>query len=94
VKTDDDRTVLRFVFDGLQFARPFVAPPGVPEATVAMLRKAFDAAGKDPALLAESKKIRFDVDPVDGATVQKLIDRLFATPKPLVARAQWALTGK
>jgi hypothetical protein len=59
-----------------------------------MLRKGFDAAARDPELLAESKKIRFDVDPVDGATVQKLIAQLYATPKPLIERAQWALTGK
>ena len=37
--------------------------------------------------------MRFDIDPVDGITVQKLVEELYATPKPLVERAKWALTA-
>lgn len=94
VSSDRDKRVLNFVFAGLQFARPFLAPPGVPAATVAILRRGFDEAVKDPALLAEAKKARFDIDPVDGATVQKLVDGLYEAPKSVVERAHWALTGK
>jgi tripartite-type tricarboxylate transporter receptor subunit TctC len=94
VSTQDDKTVLRFVFLGLGFARPFLAPPGLPPETLAALRRAFDAAAKDPALLAEAAKIRFDVEPVDGATVQRLVSELYETPRPLIERAQWALTTR
>lgn len=94
VSSAEDKTVLRFVFLGLGFARPFVAPPDLPPATVAALRRGFSAANNDPALLAEAKKIRFDVDPVDGETVQRLVDELYKTPRPLIERAQWALTSR
>jgi tripartite-type tricarboxylate transporter receptor subunit TctC len=94
VSSDEDKSVLRFVFAGLQFARPFLAPPGLPAPVVAALRSGFTATAEDPELLAEAKRERFDVDPVDGATVQRLIDELYETPKPLVARAQWALTAQ
>src|SRR4029079_19386378 len=57
-------------------------------------RRAFDAAAKDPALLAESQKIRFDVEPVDGETVQRLVNELYETPRPMIERAQWALTTR
>jgi len=75
-----DKSVLNFVFEGLQFARPFLAPSGVPAPVVAALRRGFDAASKDPALLSEAKKERLDVDPIDGATVQHLVAKLYATP--------------
>jgi tripartite-type tricarboxylate transporter receptor subunit TctC len=94
VSSPEDKSVLRFVFAGLQFARPFMAPPGVPAPVVAALRSGFDATLKDPELLAEATKARFDVDPVDGATVQRLIGELYGTPKALVDRAQWALTAQ
>ena len=94
VSSAEDKGVLRFVFAGLQFARPFMAPPGLPEPTVAALRSGFDAAAKDPELLAEATKARFDIDPVDGATVQRLITELYETPTALVERAKWALGAK
>ncbi len=94
VSSAEDKSVLKFVFDGLQFARPFLAPPGVPSPVVAVLRRGFDAAAKDPALLSEAKKERLDTDPVDGATVQQLVAALYTTPKPIIQRAQWALTAQ
>jgi tripartite-type tricarboxylate transporter receptor subunit TctC len=94
VSSPEDKTVLRFVFLGLGFARPFLAPPDLPAPVAAALRRGFDAVAKDPALLAEAKKIRFDVDPVDGVTVQRQLDELYATPKPLIDRAKWALTAR
>jgi tripartite-type tricarboxylate transporter receptor subunit TctC len=93
VTSDEDKSVLRFVFLGLGFARPFLAPPGLPEPVVAALRNGFDATTKDPEFLAEAAKVRFDIDPVDGITAQKLVEELYATPKPLVERAKWALTA-
>ncbi len=94
VSSPEDKTVLRFVFLGLGFARPFLAPPDLPAPVAAALRRGFDAVAKDPALLAEAKKIRFDVDAVDGVTVQRQLDELYATPKPLIDRAKWALTAR
>ena len=89
-----DKAVLHFVFAGLDFARPFLAPPGVPAATVAALRRGFEATAKDPELLAQAKKARFAIDPVDGARVQKDVAELYDTPKDVIDRAHWALTAK
>lgn len=94
VSSAEDKTLLRFVFLGLGFARPFLAPPDMPAPVVEALRRGFDAASKDPALLADAKKVRFDVDAVDGLTVQRQIDELYSTPKALVERARWALTAQ
>ena len=54
---------------------------------VAILRAAFQDTLKDPAFLEEVKTTRIDVDgPSDGAAVEALIRRLYATPKPVVER--------
>ena len=94
VSSAEDKTLLRFVFLGLGFARPFLAPPDMPAPVVEVLRRGIDAASKDPALLADAKKVRFDVDAVDGVTVQRQIDELYNSPKTLVERARWALTAQ
>ena len=38
-----------------------------------MLRKAFDAAMKDPELLAEVAKAKLDFEPMGGAELSKLV---------------------
>ena len=55
---------------------------------LAALRAAFDAAVKDPALLAEAKQQHLEMGPLPGSEVQALIERLYASPEPLVKRAR------
>ena len=69
-------------------------PPGVPDDRVAMLRKAFVAALGDKTLRAEADKMQFDVDPMPGDELQKLVTELYATPPHLIERARQALTVK
>ena len=69
-------------------ARPFAGPPGLPPKIATMLRRAFDATMKDEAFLAEAKKIQAEVLPSTGEEVQKLVARLYATPKPIVDRVK------
>jgi tripartite-type tricarboxylate transporter receptor subunit TctC len=90
-QTPDDRKILNLVFAPWTYGRPMLAPPETPETTVATLRKAFDDTMKDPAFLAEAKQINLDVNPLDGAAVEKLVQELFATPKPLIERTRTIL---
>ena len=92
-RSDEEKKVLRFVFSGLKFARPFLAPPGLPKATVAALRKAFVAVSKDARFLEAAKRRRFPVDPIDGVTVQRLVGEIYNAPKALKASAKKVLTG-
>jgi tripartite-type tricarboxylate transporter receptor subunit TctC len=93
-RSDDDRRVMRLVFSQGIFGRPYVLPPGVPPERVALLRKAFMAALADKALLAEAAKMQFDIDPMPGEELQKLVADLYATPPHLIERARQALTAK
>jgi len=51
-----------------------------------MLRAAFDAAVKDQALLDDAKAQNMEIDPVTGAAINALLDRVYAAPPELAAR--------
>ena len=91
VRETGQRQVLDFVLASQIMARPFVAPPGISAERKAMLRDAFEKTMKDPAFLADAKKLSLDVDPVSGAAVDALIASLYATPKEIVAQAAKAI---
>jgi tripartite-type tricarboxylate transporter receptor subunit TctC len=69
-------------------ARAFAAPPGVPPARTALLRRAFDATMQDPEFLAEAKQIKADVSPSAGEDVEALVAGIYATPRPVVERVK------
>jgi tripartite-type tricarboxylate transporter receptor subunit TctC len=87
-KTPDDRRVMEVVFAKFGMSRPFMAPPGLPSERLALLRRAFDATLKDPAVLAEAKKLGMEINPVRGADVEALVGRMMATPEALAQRAR------
>ncbi|MBM3608817.1 MAG: hypothetical protein FJX29_10280 [Alphaproteobacteria bacterium] len=85
-KTEDDRKALRFLYAGQGIGRPFVAPPGVPEARLKVLRAAFAATMKDPEFLAEAKKLRLRVEPVSAEALTALVKELNETPREVIQR--------
>jgi tripartite-type tricarboxylate transporter receptor subunit TctC len=90
-KTAEDRRVIELVVSGTQLGRPLFITPGVPEERVAALRAAFDATMKDPQFLAEAASLNFDIAPVSGEALQKIVEKVLATPKDLAARARHLL---
>jgi hypothetical protein len=77
-KSDEARALLG-IANGpyAQGARPYTVPPGVPQDRLQLLQQAFMETLRDPDLLAEAKKSRVDIDPVDGPTVAKLMAGLY-----------------
>jgi tripartite-type tricarboxylate transporter receptor subunit TctC len=66
--------------------RPIFTTPNVPAERVKALRTAFDAMIKDEQFRAEAEKSGLELDPLSGEEVQKVIEDILATPKPIVAR--------
>jgi tripartite-type tricarboxylate transporter receptor subunit TctC len=93
-RDDDERRVIELVFSQGIFGRPYVLPPEVPPQRVAALRQAFVQALNDKTLRTEADKMQFDIDPMSGEDLQKLVSDLYATPPRLVERARQALTAK
>jgi len=67
-------------------ARPFALPPGTPKDRVQMLRKAYTDTMKDGTFLAEAKKANLDINPTDGAELEKNVLEIFNLEAPLIAR--------
>jgi len=94
VKDEADRAAVRLVVARLEYGRPYFVPPGVPAERVTALRRAFDAAVKDPEFLKEAGKEKLDIDPLTGEQVQELIEQVSRTPPDIVARVRAALENK
>lgn len=82
----EERQAIEFLYAGQGIGRPFVAPPGMPPERLSMLRKAFDATMKDPEFIADAKRQKLDLDPIDGDKLGALINKVYATPKAVVER--------
>lgn len=91
-KTPEARQALEFVFLQMDLGRPYAAPPGLPRDAADRLRAGFDATTRDRQFLAEAEKLKLDINAIDGAAMERSIDRLYATPRPIVERVGAAMT--
>ena len=92
VKNPEDRQLMELLMGTMAVARPFMAPPGVPEARATTLRRAFDKTMIDPGFLAEAQQLQLDVEPTTGEEAQKVVQSMYATPKAVVERAKKLLS--
>jgi len=83
-----DRAALQLVLSTQEFGRPYMVAQGVPDATVAILRHAFDDTMKDAAFRADAAKRNLDLDPATGADIQSVVEQIYKTEPATVARAQ------
>jgi tripartite-type tricarboxylate transporter receptor subunit TctC len=90
---DQDRSIFRLLSAPTTIGRPVFTSPGVPAERVKALRDAFDAMVKDPAFLAEAEREHFDINPVSGAEMQKIVQEIVATPKPIADRLLQIIGG-
>ncbi len=63
-------------------------PPATPKDRVQILRKAYMDTMKDPEFLADATKARLDVNPLDGAELEKNVREVFNLDKTLIPRAK------
>jgi tripartite-type tricarboxylate transporter receptor subunit TctC len=84
--TQDGKKLFEIAFAEQVMGRPFVLPPGTPADRVQALRTAFDQAVKDPALIEDAKAQNMEVDPVSGAAINALLDRVYGASPELAAR--------
>jgi tripartite-type tricarboxylate transporter receptor subunit TctC len=87
-RTPDDRLIIELIVSGTQLGRPFATTPDIPADRLAALRDAFRATMKDPEFLKDAAQMNFEVDPVYGEPMQKIVEKILSTPKPLAERAK------
>jgi tripartite-type tricarboxylate transporter receptor subunit TctC len=84
VKTSEQRLFLRFVLSSTEFGRPYVFPPDIPAERVAIMRKAFADAVKDPELMAEAARMKLDVTFRPPEDLERLVASLYETPPAMI----------
>ena len=94
VSKPEDKQALRLIFATQEMGRPFAAPPGIPADRAGVLRQAFQAALKDPALIAEAAKQNLEIDAISGEDITQLMVELYETPKDIVERVNGFRTGR
>jgi hypothetical protein len=80
--------VLTFFSSNVLLGRPIMAPPDVPADRVALLRRSFEAAMRDTALLKEADSMSFEIALQDGDKIAKLIEGIASTPPEIVSHAE------
>jgi tripartite-type tricarboxylate transporter receptor subunit TctC len=86
-RSENDRTLLSLFSSPSTIGRSLAAPPGVPAERLMMLREAFAATIKDPALIEEANRLKLELDPLDGAALQAAITSTSVAPE-VVSRAR------
>lgn len=83
-RNEEERQAIDFLYAGQGIGRPFAAPPNLSPDVLKTLRDAFDVTMKDPDFIADVKRQKFALDPESGQSLAGLINKIYATPKPIV----------
>jgi tripartite-type tricarboxylate transporter receptor subunit TctC len=84
---EDDQKVMKLFAVSGDIGRSLAAPPGLAPDMVAVLRSSFMATMNDSELLEYAKKSNLDIEPMDGAALQKLVEEVGTFPKSVITRA-------
>ena len=90
----EERAFLDVALSAAPVGRPLVAPPGTPAPIVAALRQGFAAAMADPELIEDAARANLPIDPMGGAELQSIIERVANAPASAVARARWFMANR
>jgi tripartite-type tricarboxylate transporter receptor subunit TctC len=87
-QNDDQRQIFALFASGSALGTSVLAPPGLNENVVAVLRKGFIETMRSAELQAEAARTGFDIDPLPGEEVQKIVEETFDVSPPVLERAR------
>jgi len=87
-RTELDREALRILMTRQIFGFPFAAPPGLSPEVRDVLRTAFVKTMQDPAVREDAAKIKFELAPVAGETLERAAHAAFSASPEVIARAK------
>ena len=94
-KNEVDRQALVMMLARQEAAKPYFAPPDIPPARLVLLRRAFDAAVRDPRFAALASKAGLALDgPMTGEELAALVAKVSQTPVAVVQRINRMLADK
>ena len=87
-RNPQERRIIELVVSGTRLGRPMATTPDVPADRLAALRAAYRATMADPEFRVDTANMNFDVAPVYGEELQKIVAEILSVPKDLAARAK------
>jgi hypothetical protein len=94
-RNEEEKQVLSAIMVAAEVGSAFFTTPGVPPERLTALRRAFDATMKDPEFLAEAKKTKLTVGPLNGESLQKLVTTVSNLSPEMLAKVRTAyVTGQ
>lgn len=87
---DDERAILKAIESGIA-DRALLLAPGVPEARVKAIGKAYQETLRDPQFMKEASAAQFDIEPISGETVQAFVAGIAALPPATIAKIKKAM---
>jgi tripartite-type tricarboxylate transporter receptor subunit TctC len=87
VKSDEDRQIAELVTLPVAIGYNYWLAPDVPAERVRILRKAFADTMKDPELIAEARKMSFEIRPKSGEDLEAMVRKAALIPKSVLSRA-------
>ena len=89
-----ERQILSVELVRQDVSKPYLAPPNVPPANLAVLRGAFHSCLEDGEFTTEVKQRHLDIDrPMDAEELYALVTQISQTPAAAVKRLQDLLSG-
>ena len=86
------QTIVDFVGVSLAMGRAVYAPPGIPKDRLEALRAALVATMKDPAYIAQVRKLKLDADTWQtGEAVERVVGEAFSLSPALIQKAKAAI---
>lgn len=82
------KQVAEFLSAESDFGRSVFLPPGVPDDRVAMLRAAFESTMKDPAFLADAKRLTLTIEPMSHQELARITLKVVNAPQAVVDLAK------
>jgi tripartite-type tricarboxylate transporter receptor subunit TctC len=85
-ESEEQLQMLQLLSANVAIERPFAGPPGIPPDRLAILRRAFDRVTADREFLAEAERLRVDVAPQSGETVEQIVKAVTAAPPETIRK--------
>ncbi len=83
---DEDRQVLAALSSSITIGYSVIAPQDIPGPRVMALGQAFNATMRDPAFLADAKKQKLIINPIDGEDVAEIAAKTASLSPNLVVK--------
>ncbi len=86
-RDDEAKQILDLFASNSAVGRTVVAPPGIPQARIAVLRAGIAAAMSDSALLTFAAERNMPLEPAESEEIEAIVRKILATPPTIAKKA-------